>query len=215
MNQAILKLHHEILDKDRKKILQDLLPFFSDFILAGGTGLALQIKHRKSFDFDLFSHHEIQMQFAQKVKKALDIHQVSENSTDELTVFTERDIKISFLYYPFGEKFIVNQSEGIRLYSPESIAVQKAYTIGRRGAYRDYFDIYTLLSNNIITLNDLLKKAQNIYGSLFNDRLFLEQLTYFDDFHNFDIIPVSEDNTLPKPSDVQRYLEEIVKGYIS
>ena len=56
---------------------------------------------------------------------------------------------------------------------------------------------------------------RSIYGSLFNDRLFLEQLTYFDDFHNFDIIPVSEDNTLPKPSDVQRYLEEIVKGYIS
>ena len=37
-----------------KKLMKD--DFLSDFLLAGGTNLALQIGHRRSVDLDLFSY---------------------------------------------------------------------------------------------------------------------------------------------------------------
>lgn len=48
-------LHYEILDKKRNKILFLFKAFKKDFYLAGGTGLALQIGHRDSLDFNFFS----------------------------------------------------------------------------------------------------------------------------------------------------------------
>ena len=49
------KLKLEILDKELIKILSLLKIFKDDFYLAGGTGLALQIGHRQSVDFDFFA----------------------------------------------------------------------------------------------------------------------------------------------------------------
>lgn len=43
MNKNILKLHLELLDKKRQEVLQKLIPFTTDFVLGGGTALALQL----------------------------------------------------------------------------------------------------------------------------------------------------------------------------
>ncbi len=48
-------MFYDILDKKRRIILPLLKPFKEDFYLAGGTGLALQLGHRDSIDFDFFS----------------------------------------------------------------------------------------------------------------------------------------------------------------
>lgn len=51
-------MHLEALTSDTRKIWPKL-NYFSDFCLAGGTALALQIGHRISVDFDFFSEKEI------------------------------------------------------------------------------------------------------------------------------------------------------------
>jgi len=45
-------LHTEILTENQFQLFESLscLPFITDFYLAGGTGLALQIGHRRSLD---------------------------------------------------------------------------------------------------------------------------------------------------------------------
>ena len=50
-------MHPETIDGNMLKLTGELaiLGEFS-FYLAGGTGLSLQTGHRKSFDFDFFSH---------------------------------------------------------------------------------------------------------------------------------------------------------------
>lgn len=48
-------MFYNILDKKRLEILPLLENFKKDFYLAGGTGLALQLGHRDSIDFDFFS----------------------------------------------------------------------------------------------------------------------------------------------------------------
>jgi hypothetical protein len=57
------------------------------------------------------------------------------NNTDELTVLVD-DVKVTFLKYPFPtfDPFVIH--EQAPLLSVREIAATKAYTIGRRGAYR-------------------------------------------------------------------------------
>jgi len=49
-------LHKEILSPEQIELLPFLKKFKNNFGLAGGTAVALQIGHRRSIDFDLFSH---------------------------------------------------------------------------------------------------------------------------------------------------------------
>lgn len=214
MSKNILNPHLEILDKSRRELLVKLLSFTKDFVLAGGTALALQINHRKSFDFDFFSRSPIKKGFLEKVSQSILISNVSVDTTDELTFFTKNSIKITFLYYPFPHVFPIETLEnGLKLFSVKDIAVKKAYVIGRRGEYRDYFDLYTILKNKYMNLPELISYSKKMYGSLFEEKLFLQQLVYFGDLLNYDIV-VADNTPLTKPKEVKSFFENLVKNYI-
>ncbi len=214
MSKNISNIHLDLLDNKRQELLQQLSPFLKDFVLGGGTALALQLAHRKSFDFDFFSLSEIPRQLLEKLSQTIDIENIAVDTPDELTFFTKDGIKITFLYYPFKSLFEHIETEsGLRLFSIKEIALQKAYTIGRRGEYRDYFDLYTILKNEHINLPELIDGAKKIYGSVFDEKIFLQQLVYFGDITNFEIIPASQ-TPLPKLEEVKHYFEELVKTYL-
>ncbi|OGE38628.1 hypothetical protein A3F00_02215 [Candidatus Daviesbacteria bacterium RIFCSPHIGHO2_12_FULL_37_11] len=214
MNKNISKLHLDLLDKKRQELLQKLIPYVANFVLSGGTALSLQLGHRKSFDFDFFSSLMIPKKLLEKLSKTIRIKNVAVDTSDELTFFTENNIKVTFLYYPFKTRLKpIKAINGLWLFSVKEIALQKAYTIGRRGEYRDYFDLYTMLTKGFINLNKLISETKNVYGALFDEKLFLEQLVYFGDISNFEIIPVTK-ASLPKPDEIKRYLEGLVKAYL-
>ena len=48
-------MFEELLSKRAIKVIESLSPHLESFYLAGGTGLALQLGHRKSDDLDFFS----------------------------------------------------------------------------------------------------------------------------------------------------------------
>lgn len=50
------RLHFDILDQKRQQLLSSFAPLQTTFYLAGETGLALQLGHRDSIDFDFFCH---------------------------------------------------------------------------------------------------------------------------------------------------------------
>jgi len=52
-------MFYDILDEKRLAMLPLLKNFKDDYYLAGGTGLALQLGHRDSVDFDFFSQKDI------------------------------------------------------------------------------------------------------------------------------------------------------------
>ena len=56
------------------------------------------------------------------------------------------DVKLTFLKYPSPtfNPFVIY--EQVPLLSVRQIAATKAYTIGRRGAYKDYIELYFILS---------------------------------------------------------------------
>lgn len=215
MNTNILNLHPGVLDENRKKLLDIFSPYAAEFTLGGGTALALQLGHRKSFDFDFFSKSIIQKNLLEKLSDVFSIKNVSIDTPDELTFFTEDAIKITFLHYPFKHLHsIIKFKDKISMFSAKDIAIMKAYTIGRRGEYRDYFDLYILFKNHIINLSNLISEAKNIYKSVFDEKIFLQQLVYFEDLPNFEIIPPGKGVLIPPPSEIRQYFEGLVDNYL-
>lgn len=218
MNQDISKIHYEVLDHKRLKLFNSLAPLLvQSFVLSGGTALALQIKHRKSFDFDFFCDKEISSNLIGKLKNLIKISTLLVNTRDELSFMTPDDIKVSLIYYPFfkfkDDKFVELQN-GIKLFTINEISAQKAYAIGRRGTYRDYYDLYSILKDSYLTLKEIIEISQKIYSSVFNPKLFLEQLVYFEDLTNFEIIPIDESLKTPDFKDVKLFLEKEVKNFL-
>jgi len=151
--------------------------------------LALQIGHRLSVDFDLFCPDGIPKTLLSKAKKVFNDNTVGAavNNPDELTVFID-EYKITFLRYPFSVLFNFVIYKGIKLLDLREIAVAKAYTIGRRGMYKDYIDLYFLISKENISINEIIKLSEKKYKDEFNSRLFLEQLIYLEDVEEAEIL---------------------------
>lgn len=180
-------MHQEALT-EKGQVFFSKLEQFSDFYLAGGTALALQIGHRISVDFDLFCHDDIKKELLPKVQRVFPTSQILPliNNSDELSVLVD-EVKFTFLKYPFPvlNDFVI--LGGIKTLGVLELSVTKAYTIGRRGSLKDYVDLYYVLSENFGTLEQIIELAEKKYGSEFNSRLFLEQLIYLDDIEDLEM----------------------------
>jgi hypothetical protein len=179
-------MHQEVLTNEGAALLP-VLSRFSGFYLAGGTALALQIGHRLSVDFDLFRDEPITPSLFPRVERAFPFPATPlVNNSDELTVVLN-GVKLTFLNYPFPVLDPFEIYEGLPLLSVREIAATKAYTIGRRGSYKDYVDLYFVLAEGHTTLPEIIANAERKFGEGFNARLFLEQLVYLGDVQDTEI----------------------------
>src|ERR1035437_8364995 len=100
-----MELHWNILDKKRKSILPLLKNFSKEgFYLAGGTGLALQLGHRDSIDFDFCRKGSFDTgAFIEKIESIFKGHKVFISQQEKNTVSCEidDDIHLSFMTYDY------------------------------------------------------------------------------------------------------------------
>ena len=181
-------MHREVLTK-RGAELFGFLGRFDDFYLAGGTGLALQLGHRISVDFDLFIDGAIKRSLLPRVQTVFGPSRTVSplvNSPEELTVLVD-GVKVTFLSYPFPTFDPFVSLDGVFALSVPEIAATKAYTIGRRGSFKDYVDLYFVLTGRHATLGEVIDLAERKYGDAFNSRLFLEQLVFVDDLEDTEV----------------------------
>lgn len=204
------KIYPEILDKKRLAIFQKLGQIEKKSYLLGGTALSLQIKHRKSVDFDLALDMPIKKSLLHKAKEVLSPLSVtvSIDQPSELTIFLDKDVKITFLHYPFPNLHPFVKTKYLNLLSLPDLASTKAQTIGRRGEWKDYVDLYFLLTEADLRLEQVMMEAKKRFGGEFSEKLFLEQLVYWEDITDFNIDYVGDD--IPK-SEIQAYFSKLVK----
>lgn len=204
-------MHPEVLTKEGLRLFPTLA-HLKGWSLAGGTALALQIGHRVSVDFDLFSAEPVPRSLLTRVKKIWPDVSVAPlvNNAEELTVLVG-GTKITFLHYPFKQIDELVSLEGIPTFSIQEIATMKAYTIGRRAVYKDYIDIFTTLNQQHHTLPGIMKDALKKYESEFNDRLFLEQLISLADIPEE---PITFTGQAPSRQEVLNFLEQEVKKVV-
>src|SRR3989344_4122710 len=174
-------IHKEILTKEQVKLLPVVADFSKNFGLVGGPAIALIIGHRESLDFDLFSMKKLSsMQIGNTIKKHTKIDTVVVNKLGEFTIIID-GVKMTFFHYPFEiplhEKTFFYSIKGPDLLT---LAAMKAYALGMREKWKDYVDLYFFM-RDFYSIQEVIKKAQEIFKGEFNDRMFINQLAYFED----------------------------------
>jgi hypothetical protein len=175
----------EILPQAQRRLWQELRDTPQEFVLYGGTALALRLGHRTSEDFDFFSNRPFSPELLSKqigyVQEA-EIRQLEDNT---LTIIVNRDgpVKVSF----FGGLKLnrvqdpdVMPDNRIKVASLLDIGATKLATIQQRAQARDYEDVVALADSGL-GLPEMLAAAEAVYGSTFNGTLSLKALTFFAD----------------------------------
>lgn len=175
-------MHKEILTREQQELLPLFKQFSKEFGLVGGTAIALHIGHRRSIDFDFFSHTEFKNLHIQRIVNSIaHIEQELVNKSGEFT-FIVHGVKVTFFQYPF----VINYSEQFERYFtfPDllTLAAMKAYTLGQRAKWKDYVDLYFIMKSRHPLL-DIVQKAKEIFGSGFNEKILRAQLSFFDDIN--------------------------------
>lgn len=165
---------------DRQVVLLPLIKSLSGkFGLVGGTAIALHLGHRRSVDFDLFTLSDLNSESVRNIIR--EEHQIQETIVDqpnELSVVVD-GVKITFLKYPFEIKFTQKFGEIISTPDIVTLAAMKAFSLGRRAKWKDYVDLYFVFKR--VAFKEVIEKAESLFGGEFNEKLFREQLCYFED----------------------------------
>ncbi len=180
-------MHLEILDPARLSLLRTICGKIdlSDFYLAGGTGLSLQMKLRKSFDFDFFTRK----QFNENSLYGLLLSLFPEKT--EISILNKgtcslilNDIQVSFFEYPYPlieEPVLCEEIPNLKLAGISDIAAMKMSAIGGRGAKKDFFDLYQILTKTGLSSGKLIDYLRIKFGANYNFSYMLMGLDYFED----------------------------------
>lgn len=174
-------LFFDILDDQRKSLLPLFSVFKNNYYLAGGTGLALQIGHRDSVDFDLFSTKSFSTEELFKEISSIFLGKTLKNIQEEkdtLSVLVENKVKLSFFTHPYLLLEPLIESEYFNLCSLLDIGCMKLSALISRSMQKDYIDLYFISQK--IGLDALLNSVEKKYPSL-DLNLVLKSLVYFDD----------------------------------
>jgi predicted nucleotidyltransferase component of viral defense system len=175
--------HWEVVSPEMRQLLTALgqQSFLSNFYLAGGTGLSLQIGHRRSVDFDFFSEtDEVTEKRAEEITRSLNSFsiQVIERTLGNL-VFLADNIRIGFFGYGYPLIHSTMELENVALASIADIGLMKCDALITRGSRKDFYDLFYIARS--IPLSDLLQLGSKKYTQ-FRDfpLLVLESMTLFD-----------------------------------
>lgn len=202
-------VYPQTLDILKQLMICDVL---QDFVLVGGTALALQRGQRISVDFDLFSQKQFD---GQAIQRSLDhvanLHQWhtqrTKIQTDTLSG-TIQEIKIDIIYYPYeyiAEHVVI---DGLRLASLQDIAAMKLSAVSQRWAKKDFFDIYELLQE--YSLAEMISWYQIKYPNTDPTHV-IRSLVYFDDAEGEPNPMMLTDDTR---DDIKTLIEQKVREYL-
>ncbi|MBA4405640.1 hypothetical protein C0389_00010 [bacterium] len=206
------QLKLEILGSERIKILPLLKAFKDDYYLAGGTGLALQIGHRESVDFDFFALRNYDLSsLNEKIRSIFKNYKITviQFETDTYSIILDDEIKLSFFKIKDMVILPLIQNEWFQLCNAIEIGAMKVAALFR-GAYRDYVDIYFILMNN--SLESILELCNKKYHE-FDQALYLKALLSYDDIEETPIKYLRGKEK--KPKEIFSLIGEKVKLFLA
>ena len=151
----------DVLPASQRRLWTELDAVPSEFVLYGGTGLALQLGHRVSEDFDFFSSAGFDPErLRSRLPFFRDLDPANPDAwvhrkRDNLEAFVDRGgaVKVAF----FGGLDTLNRVEDRRRAAQSKVLVaslldlagMKMRVIQVRGSWKDYVDIHRLVSHGI------------------------------------------------------------------
>jgi hypothetical protein len=176
----------DILPPAQMRLWGELSGVPSEFVLYGGTALALHLGHRHSEDFDFFGNRSFDVEALQAAIPFLKDAAVVQRASSTLTAIVERGapVKVSFFGVPELPRLRaphLAEQNGLQVASLLDLAGTKASVVQTRAEVRDYLDIDALMRLGRIDLPVALAAAGAIYGKSFNPEITLKALCYFED----------------------------------
>lgn len=174
-------MYPEVLKAEQRKLLPLLKTFQSGFYLAGETAIAIHLGHRYSLDFDLFSNEAIQTgRIKNKLKRlGYQIQHILYEDSTQLNCLIN-GVKLTFYHYPYQIEATDCFDGWINTPDLLTLAAMKALALGGSGKWKDYVDLYHVFKSHF-SINEVCKSANRIFGSEFSEKLFRQQLSYYDD----------------------------------
>jgi hypothetical protein len=173
--------HREVLDEAAEQTMEELLRAraLESFYLAGGTGLALYLGHRRSADLDFFKVEEFDEEaLLQRIQYLPRLELVAKGpATLHMMI---QGTKISFLGYDYPVLYPLGTFRGIQVADPRDIAGMKISAVAGRGSRRDFVDLYAVSQK--CGLEKLLETFRRKFAKVNYSILHvLKSLTYFED----------------------------------
>lgn len=153
-------MEFEILSDVQRKTLPLLAKAIvnTDFYLAGGTALALQIGHRPSLDFDWFIRKLGEPEILFSRLKSFNIDFQIQSVSLETVYLSIESVQMSFIGYdyPMLEPKVLWPEYGIHLAAMTDIACMKLSAIASRGSRKDFVDMHFLIKH-FFSIEDCLR----------------------------------------------------------
>ncbi len=174
-------MYKEILTQSQIELLPFIKKFKRNFYLVGGTAVALQIGHRRSIDFDLFTNEEtLDLISLKKKYKEVDLKKrIIYEAFDQMHLQV-KDAKVAFFTYPYRIEPELSFEKICRMPNLLALSAMKVFALVGRAKWKDYVDLNFLLKS-FFSIEQITKKAEEIFGDLFSSKLFRQLLSYFED----------------------------------
>jgi len=205
-----LKYNSGIFPPEQKELFEILSKqeWISDFYLAGGTSLALQIGHRQTIDFDFFSQKTFDHKSVIKNLKKIGTLEIFHKSEHTINA-SLNNIKLSFFKYEYPVLSTFIKTYKMKIAHKLDVALMKLSAISSRGSKKDFIDLHFLLKD--FSLEKLFEQYKKKYGiGEANGYHLLKSIAYFEDAEHepmpIMLIPVSWKNIK------QSIINEINKG---
>lgn len=176
----------DILHPPQRRLWDELAEVPPEFVLYGGTAVALQLGHRGSVDFDFFGNRPLDAGRLVPAISFLANATVTQREPNAFSCNVDRGgvVKLSFFGLPWLSQLappLLAPDNGLHVASLLDLAGTKASLVQRRAEMKDYLDIDAMLTNGGLDLPTALAAARAIYGSQFNPQSTLKALSYFED----------------------------------
>ena len=175
-------MHPKVLGVDGWKIVRKLVQSgrAEGWVLAGGTGLALQLGHRISKDLDFFRASEFSP--SELAVGLADLGRVAVQARSAGTLNVTLDgLRVSFLEAEAPLLFDGTPYRGLTLADPRDIAVMKVIAIGGRGSRKDFVDLFFYLRGGSSLEGIFALIRRRFTGVDYNEYHLLRSLVFFAD----------------------------------
>ena len=178
-------MHEDVLPKHSLELLDDLgrhaAPPLEGWTLAGGTGLAFQLRHRISEDLDFFRTDDMDVGRLHEALAPQGDYQTLQQADHHTLTVLLHDTKLSF--FKVGDPFLFEATEHrfFAVADTRDIALMKLAALSSRGSRKDFADLYFVLQDGP-SLEQYFQWLPKKYDPRrLNTYHILKSLTYFDD----------------------------------
>jgi predicted nucleotidyltransferase component of viral defense system len=187
--------------------------FMQNYVLCGGSGLALYLNHRLSEDLDFFTNLPFEktevLDFVNNNFAGLNILLLKSNQIDVVL----DNVNVTFCYQK--NDLLNNKNQLIKyinIGTIDTIIIMKMLTVFLRAKFRDYYDLYYVTKKYNL---EYLFRLGNEFIPNFSNKLFEKAIVFIKDIEDEDISYLKPKESVTKQDIMKFFVSKIKEMHIN